>query len=104
MNKPHDPNRPTEVLIDQTEDPIDCAAAGNSAFTPIQIVNTLCNFVLDIGVFRDESKVWSKLEKANQNGKSSAGYSPNPAFTCKRAQALRGLHDVPTTCNKILKT
>ena len=47
MNEPYDPNQPIEVLIDQIEDEIDYADAGNAAFTPRKIVNTGCNLVFD---------------------------------------------------------
>ena len=66
MNEPYDPNQPIEVLIDQIEDEIDYADAGNAAFTPRKIVNTGCNLVFDTGVFRDEYKAWHRLEEADQ--------------------------------------
>ena len=66
MNEHHDRNQHIEVLFDQIEDAIYCAAAVNSAFTQRQLVNTVCNLVLDTGVFRDEFKAWQKLKEANQ--------------------------------------
>ena len=60
MNAPYDPNKPFEVLIDQIEDAIDYAAAGNMPYTPTQIVNAAYNLLFDTGVFADEYKEWRK--------------------------------------------
>ena len=65
MNEPYDPNKPIELQFDQIEDAIDHATAGNSAFTPRQIVNTGHYLAFDTGFFRDEFKVWHKLEEEN---------------------------------------
>ena len=54
MNMLYDPNEPIEVLINQIEDSIDYAAAGNMPCTPTQIINTPCNLLFDAGVFSDE--------------------------------------------------
>ena len=64
MNAPYDPNEPFEVLIDQIEDAIDYAAAGNMPYTPTQIVNTAYNLLFDTGVFADECKEWRKRPAA----------------------------------------
>ena len=66
MNAPYDPNEPIEVLIDQIEDGIDYAAAGNMPCTPTQIVNTAHNLLFDAGVFADECKEWRKRPATEQ--------------------------------------
>ena len=53
---PCDPNEPIKVLINQIEDSIDYAAAGNMLYTPSKIINTACNLLFDARVFSDECK------------------------------------------------
>ena len=54
-----DLNQPFEVLIDQIEDAIDYAAAGNTPYSKEQITNMAYNIVYRTGIFRDECKTWS---------------------------------------------
>ena len=57
MNQDWDPNQPFEVLIDQIEDSVAYAAAGDMPYTVPQVVNTAYNIVFRAGMFTDECKV-----------------------------------------------
>ena len=45
MNQQYEPNQHIEVLIDQIEDAIDYAAAGNGSFTSKQVFNPSCDMI-----------------------------------------------------------
>ena len=60
MNTPYELNKLIKVLIDQIEDTINYAAAGNMLYISTQIVNTVYNLLFDTGVFSDEYKEWRK--------------------------------------------
>lgn len=66
MNKPYDPNKPFEVLIDQIEDAIEFAAAAKCPFTSKQIVTTAYNLVFDTGLFADGCKEWHRKPEEEQ--------------------------------------
>ena len=61
-----DTNQPFKVLIDQIEDAIDYAAAGNTPYYKEQITNTAYNIVYHTGIFRDECKTWRKKYAPDQ--------------------------------------
>jgi hypothetical protein len=60
MKQQWDPNQPFEILVDQIEDGVAFAAAGNMPYTTPQIVNTAYNILFRTGMFNDECKVWRK--------------------------------------------
>ena len=49
-----DPNHPFEVLMDQIEDVIDYAAAGNTPYSKEQTTNMAYNIVYRTDLFSDE--------------------------------------------------
>ena len=61
-----DPTTPFETLIDQVEDTMELADAGNQPFSPNQIVNTAYTLVFNTGLYFDECKDWDKKEPADK--------------------------------------
>ena len=60
MKQPWDPNTPFETPINQIEDVIEFAEAGQDPFTDKQIVDTAHTLVFQTGVFHDACKEWSQ--------------------------------------------
>ena len=58
MKAPWDPSQPFEVLIDQIEEAVTYADAGNQPFTDQQILNTAYMAVFKSGLFFDDCKSW----------------------------------------------
>ena len=56
MNKPWDPNQPSEFLIRQVQDAIDYAAHANTPYTLEQVVNSVYSLVFNTGLFKDACK------------------------------------------------
>ena len=65
MKTPYGVNLPIETFFDQIEDTIEFASAGNSPFTPIQVVNIAYNVIVSTGMFQDDYKIW-KRKSADQ--------------------------------------
>ena len=61
-----DPNKPFEVLIDQIEDSIDYAAAGNTPYPKEQITNMAYNIIYRTGLFSNKYKAWRKKADLDQ--------------------------------------
>jgi hypothetical protein len=60
LTAPWDPTTPFEHLINQVEDTLELADAGNQPFSPNQIVNTAYTLVFNTGLYFDECKDWDK--------------------------------------------
>jgi hypothetical protein len=118
LNTPWDPNTPFELLIEQIDECIDFADAGNQAFPANQIVNTAYTLVFNTGMFFDDCKDWLRKAVADrtwdnfktfflqaqsehrqqQRTAAKSGYSANAALTGAKeniqeetAQALANL-------------
>ena len=58
MKTAYDINILIEIFLDQIEDAIEFASAGNATFTLVQVVNTAFNVISSIGMFQDDCKLW----------------------------------------------
>jgi hypothetical protein len=56
----YDPNLPIETLFDQVENAVDFAAAGNTPYSPEQVVATAYQLIFATGLFPDDCKVWKR--------------------------------------------
>jgi hypothetical protein len=56
----YDPNLPIETLFDQVENAVDFAAAGNTPYSPEQVVATAYQLIFATGLFLDDCKVWKR--------------------------------------------
>lgn len=57
---PYDANQPIERLFDQIENAIDFAAAGNTPYSPAQVVATAYQTLFATGMFHDDCKTWKR--------------------------------------------
>jgi hypothetical protein len=60
----YDPNLPIETLFDQVENAVDFAAAGNTPYSPEQVVATAYQLVYATGMFLDDCKIWKRHPEA----------------------------------------
>jgi hypothetical protein len=60
MKQPCDVNQPIEVLYQQIEDAIEFAAAGQTPYSPAQVLNVAYQLVFRTGIFTDECKIWKR--------------------------------------------
>jgi hypothetical protein len=54
------PNLPIKTLFDQVENAVDFAAAGNTPYSPEQVVATAYQLIFATGLFLDDCKVWKR--------------------------------------------
>ena len=66
LNKQWDPNMPFETLIDQIEDAIEMAAAGNQPITDPQIITSVYTNVFNTGLYFDDCKMWDWCPEAEK--------------------------------------
>jgi hypothetical protein len=66
LTAPWDPTTPFEHLIDQVEDTMELADAGNQPFSPNQVVNTAYTLVFNTGLYFDECKEWDKQQTTDK--------------------------------------
>lgn len=66
LNQPWDPNTPLETLINQIEEGMEFAEAGNQALTDRQIVNTAYTLVFQTGLYFDDCKNWNRKTEADR--------------------------------------
>jgi hypothetical protein len=64
MKQPCDVNQPIEVLYKQIEDAIDFAAAGQTPYSPAQVLNVAYQLVFRTGIFADDCKFWKRQPTA----------------------------------------
>jgi hypothetical protein len=60
MKQPCDANQPIEVLFKQIEDAIEFADAGQTPYSPEQVLNVAYQLVFRTGLFSDECKIWKR--------------------------------------------
>jgi hypothetical protein len=60
----YDPNLPIESLFDQIENAVDFAAAGNTPYSPAQVVATAYQLIFATGMFLDDCKLWKRQPEA----------------------------------------
>lgn len=67
MNTAWDPSTPFELLIDQIEESIQIADAGEQPYTQPQILNTAYSLIFNTGLFFDDCKVWNAKPPIDKN-------------------------------------
>jgi hypothetical protein len=66
MKQQCDVNQPIEVMYKQIDDAIEFAAAGQSPYTPAQVINTAYQLVFRTGIFADDCKIWKRRAVASK--------------------------------------
>ena len=61
LNEQWDPNTPFEHLIDQIEEAVDYADAGNQPYTQDQVLNAAYTIIFNTGMFFEDCKAWRLL-------------------------------------------
>ena len=57
LRAPYDRNQPFETLIDQVENTVDYASAGDTPYTLAQVVGIAFQLVFQTGIFNDNCKL-----------------------------------------------
>jgi hypothetical protein len=89
----YDPNLPIETLFDQVEDAVDFAAAGNTPYSPAQVVATAYQLIYAAGMFLDDAKVWKRQAddyKTWEHFKRDFAIYAVPRIMSKRRAGTRG--------------
>jgi hypothetical protein len=60
MKQPCDVNQPIKVLYQQIEDTIEFAAAGQTPYSPEQVLNVAYQLIFRTGIFSDDCKIWQR--------------------------------------------
>ena len=60
LRDPYNSNQTFETLIDQVENAIDYASAGDTPYTPAQDVGIDFQLVFQTGIFNDDCKLWRR--------------------------------------------
>ena len=60
LRAPYDSNQPLETLIDQVKNAVDYASAGDTPYTPSQVVGINFQLVFQTGIFNNECKLWRR--------------------------------------------
>ena len=91
LKEPCDSNETIETLIDQVEDALEYAAAGENPCTPRQIVKIACALVFNTGVYHDDCKIWRQKPEAEQT------WEAFKVFFAKANQDLRAYRQTSRT-------
>jgi hypothetical protein len=59
-------NLPIETMFDQVENAVEFDAAGNSPYTPVQVVNAAFQLFFQIGLFADNCKSWKRKDAGDK--------------------------------------
>ena len=57
---PYDSNQPFETLTDEVENAVDYASAGDTPYTPSQVVGIAFQLVFKTDLFNDDCKLWQR--------------------------------------------
>jgi len=60
LKTPYDSNQPMETLFGQIEAAVEYAAAGNTPYTPQQVLATAFQLVFQTGIYADDCKEWKR--------------------------------------------
>ena len=60
LHSPYDSNQPLETLIDQIKNAVDYASAGETPYTPAQVVGIAFQLMFQTGIFNDDCKLWQR--------------------------------------------
>jgi hypothetical protein len=111
MSEPFDANLPVETFFRRIEECVDFAAAGNTPFSPQQVVNQAFYTVQKSGFFTDDCREWKRLPvgektwnrfkehfsrayhelKEATNTTQTGGFTANNVLTSDPMQALNNL-------------
>jgi hypothetical protein len=58
MQQPCDVNQPIEVFYKQIEDAMEFAAAGQTPYSPAQVLSIAYQSIFRTGIFADDCKIW----------------------------------------------
>jgi hypothetical protein len=64
MQQPCDVNQPIEVFFKQIEDAMEFAAAGQTPYTPAQVLSIAYQSIFRTGIFNDDCKIWKRQTAA----------------------------------------
>jgi hypothetical protein len=64
MKQPRDVNQPIAVMYQQIEDSIEFAAAGQTPYSPEQVLSIAYQLVFRTGIFTDDCKIWKRQAAA----------------------------------------
>jgi hypothetical protein len=64
MKQPCDVNQPIEAMYQQIEDAIEFAAAGQTPYSPEQVLSIAYQLVFRTGIFTDDCKLWKRQAAA----------------------------------------
>jgi hypothetical protein len=67
MKQPCDVNQPIEIFFKQIEDATEFAAAGQTPYSPQQVLNIAYQLVFRTGIFADDCKIWKRRPAAYKN-------------------------------------
>ena len=62
----YDANFPIEALVDQVEGAFKYVAAGNTPYTPLQVVGIDFQFIFQTVLFNDDCKLWKLRDPSNK--------------------------------------
>ena len=60
LRAPYNRNQPFETLIYQVENAVDYASAGDTPYTPSQVVRIAFQLMFQTGIFNDDCKLWRR--------------------------------------------
>ena len=60
LRDPYDRNQPFQNLIGQVENAVDYASAGDTPYTPAQVVGIAFQLMFQTGIFNDDCKLWRR--------------------------------------------
>jgi hypothetical protein len=66
FKKQWDANQPFEALVEQIDDAMDFASAGQAPYTPAQIVSNAYNLVFNTGLYPEACREWRRRPQATQ--------------------------------------
>ena len=73
---PYNRNQPFETLIDQVENAVDYASAGDTPYTLAQVVGIAFQLVFQTGLLNDNCKLWQR--QPSRPGPTSRNFLPLP--------------------------
>jgi hypothetical protein len=105
MKQPCDVNQPIEILYKQIEDSIEFAAAGQTPYSPEQVLSIAYQLVFRTGIFVDDCKLWKrqaaayktwpqfKIDFAIAYQEYSEAFETTPRAAGFSAQEIPGYHE-----------
>ena len=60
LQTPYDSNQPFETMTNQVENAVDYASAGDTPYTPSQVVGIAFQLLFQTGIFNDDCNLWRR--------------------------------------------